>query len=166
MGTLRVKKIDFNDGKKVSELKEIIQKILHDRNSYYILSKEDLPTFHTIDRIPPKKKGWYIILNDGISLYSGQANDLDNRINKQADSSYDSKRSSDDKRNFIQKFIGKDVIKKPYVCVITEEKLRKKLRFRVLPDLDFNSIEKIIDIFRSEFKYLSYEEVPQTKPMF
>jgi len=166
MRTLRVQKIDFNDGKKVSELKEIIQKILYDRNYYYILSTDDLPTFQTIDRTPPRKKGWYIILNDGISLYSGKAKNLANRINKQADGIYDSTRSSDNKRNFIQKFIGKHIIKKPYVCVITEKKLCDKLGIRVLPDLDFNSIEKIIDIFRSEFKYLSYQEVPQIEPMF
>jgi hypothetical protein len=160
MGVLRVKKIDFNSKEAIENLKTTVQDLIKDKSAYYILSTDDKNTFQTLHKNPPKEPGWYIILNDYYSIYVGQASkDLNDRINIQTDGFHHTKRKSDDKRNFIKKYIAIKIFEKPYVCVLTRKKLCDKLGIRVLPNLDFNSIEKVLDIFRGQLNFLKYDDV-------
>lgn len=160
MGVLRIKTIDFNNDMTIEKVRGAIQELINNKDVYYILDTEDRSTFKTLHKNPPEEPGWYIILNDYYSIYAGQASkNLNDRINGQTDGFHYTTRKSDLKRNFIKKFIAVKILKKPYICIITLKSLCAKLGYRKLPELDFNSIEKLIDIFRGKFKYLSYDDI-------
>lgn len=148
--------IDFNNKDKIEEVRDAIQELIGNKKSYYLLADEDRATFKTLHENPPEKAGWYIVLNDYYSLYTGETKDLNDRINKQADYSYVKEKSS--KRDFIQKFIGKGIFGKPYICVISKEDLRTKLELPEL-ELDIVTIEKVIDIFRTQLNFICYDDI-------
>ena len=66
-------------------------------------------------------------------------------------------RSSDDKRNFIKKFDELGVFNRLRVCIIPESKLCTLLAIDSLKltKLDRDNVEKIVDIHRGYFHYLS-----------
>jgi len=156
---LKINKIDFNDKGEITRVRNAIQELIENKKSYYILKVEDRATFKTLHRNPPEEAGWYIVLNDDYSLYTGQTQNLNDRINKQTDGTHYSSRSADDKRNFIQKFIGKGIFEKPYICIICEKDLCAKLGLRRIPKLDFDSIEKVIDIFRGQLNFIPFDNI-------
>ena len=159
MPPLTIRKLDFNDKQEINRVKDKIQELIKNKESYYALKVDNKATFKTLFRNPPEEDGWYIILNDESSLYTGNTKDLNNRINKQTDAFHSNDREINNKRNFIKKFIGKGIFEKPYICVISRKDLCTKLGLRTMPDFDRGNIEKVIDIFRGQLEFIHFDDI-------
>ncbi len=160
MGKLKVGVLDFNNFGIVNDLLSAIEQMTCNETSYFSLKFKPSYYFQILDGPIPQERGWYIILDGTRPLYVGQADDLNYRLNTNHGSTDNygrTSRSSDDKRNFIKKFDELGVFNRLRVCIIPESKLCTLLAIdsSKLTKLDRDNVEKIVDIHRGYFHYLS-----------
>lgn len=156
-GVLVCDRIDFNDPETVKQLLAIFQHLFADRSRYVrlLVSKRYyLAATAELTRSP----GWYVLLDsEGRSLYAGQADDLNSRLNTEngsRDQFGNPQRTSDPVRNFIKVFVQNGVIECLIAGLLTEEDLRGSLGFsEPLSKLDRDNMEKFLSLMRCGLRY-------------
>lgn len=154
MGNLIVNQIDLNDPSVVQNLLGSLTNLTTDRRLYHDLVFKPQHYFETPNSRLPNSSGWYIILDGGMPLYVGAAEDLYKRLNTtngSIDNFANKGRASDPVRNFIKKYNQLGIIANLRVFIIPENKL-----FALqLNKLDRGNIEKLISVFRCRLRYAS-----------
>ena len=100
-----VNKIDFNSGAVVECSLDVLQGLVADRSYYRPIRVKNGIYFDLLEGRLPAEAGWYVLLDAGVALYVGKADNLDRRLNSD-DGSRDNfanpKRASDPERNFVK----------------------------------------------------------------
>jgi len=150
---LIVNQIDLNNHSVVQNLLGLLTNLTRDRKLYHDLVFKPQHYFETPNSRLPNSSGWYIILEGGMPLYVGAAEDLNKRLNTtngSIDNFANKGRASDPVRNFIKKYNQLGIIANLRVFIIPENKL-----FALqLNKLDRGNIEKFISVFRGRFTFI------------
>ena len=83
MGTLKCGSVDFNDPHVVNTMRQRLQQVISNPQSYYTLAHTNGYYFSTPAGPLPNESGWYVILDEAIPIYMGKAVNLNNRLNSQ-----------------------------------------------------------------------------------
>jgi hypothetical protein len=153
-GKLRWGRLDLSEPVTLKRVLAILDQVIHFRGRNVRLEVRDRYHFTVPGRSLPSERGWYIICDPtGLPIYVGIAHNLNARLNTD-DGSRDGfanpQRRSDPERNFIKAFFSAGFFESLSVVAIPETAFLQQLgQTCVLDDLDFNNIEKIINIFRA-----------------
>jgi hypothetical protein len=158
MGNLNFDKIDMNDRAVIEKIKRVIDKITSNANFYNAICYKEQYYFEISLGQITTSRGWYILLNEKMPLYVGQADNLNFRLNNNNGSTdnFANKIKRNVKRNFIKKFDELGLFSSFRVCIITEDEFCKEMGVSISPCLskiDIDNIEKFLDIFRDHFTY-------------
>ena len=155
MGTLKTFNFDLNDSAQVRSILSLVRNhVENNRNAYRILEHKP-PYYFAIAGEPViTDPGWYIILSGTVPIYVGTAGNLNKRLNSDTgttDNYGKQARKNDCERNFIKKFSETGIINSLRVVAVPEGTLNRE---GVTED-DRKEIEKLINIFRSSFRYIN-----------
>jgi hypothetical protein len=163
---LIVGSIDFNNSVVVDWCLGVIIDAVRQAGRYRRLVVKHGKYFSTSEHLP-KEPGWYIIVDRGVPLYVGKAEDLDDRLNSNQgslDNFAHSKRKSDPQRNFIKKFIDLGKFGSIWACFVTARELADALQAAVpLGELDLCNVEKFIDINRGFLELPALDRIASTR---
>ncbi len=148
---LKVDRLDLNRPEVARQLLEGLKLCARERRNYRKLDVKGGCHF-VCETSPPDGPGWYVLLVDNMPVYAGRADNLNTRLNTDngsRDNFLNSKRTSDDQRNFIKVFAEQKLFGNLLVCLIPESQLAAIINFQLpLSDLDRNNVEKYLNIHR------------------